>query len=543
MKSDCYPVTALPHTSVLFRDYMDGLASPPALAAAPVPESFYSPLRQGKAWSQHAPELDPAQRAAITELLRKQNRQFGAGPDVAANLDRLAEGASAVVTGQQVGLFGGPLLTLFKAATAIRLAEQTSRAGRPHVPIFWLASEDHDFDEIRAATFLDSARRSLTTLRLPTNPAPGRPVGDLPVGNSVQPLLEDLRRCLGDSSIADLLAELYSPDATFATAFAGFLSRVFAGHGLIVIDAASRPFHALARNTLRAAIERADELHAALLVRTGQLEDAGYHAQVMVGGSSSLLFLVDPTTGAREALKKAPGGAWSAGGKSYPTPDLLAILDAEPERISPNALLRPVLQDTLLPTAAYVGGPAEIAYFAQSSVLYQAILGRVTPILPRISATLVEPHVARILERHALTLPEVFTTPDALAQRLGAQAIPVDAKRKLAHAGNALEAELKPLVEWMHAQDAGLGHAADVAASKMLYQMNRLRRLSAQFSLQRDESLRRHADALCRNLFPNGNLQERILAGAGFLASNSSLVDLLTGDSFPDCLGHSALFL
>ena len=276
----------MPHVSSLFRDYVSG----PGPSGEDKLGAFYSPFCRDDQWMRHVPAIDDATRQAVVGLLREQNREFGAGTATAANLDRLGEGAAAVVTGQQVGLFGGPLLTLFKAATAIRLAADASRAGHPHVPIFWLATEDHDFDEVNQATFHTPS--GLETLRLPHNPSPGRPVGNILLGEGILPLVEELRRCLGDGSVAELLASLYTPAATFASAFARFLTQLFNEHGLIVIDASARPFHALAANTLRAAIDRADEIHSALIERSKELERAGYHAQVMVGGSSSLLFLI-----------------------------------------------------------------------------------------------------------------------------------------------------------------------------------------------------------------------------------------------------------
>ena len=159
------------------------------------------------------------------------------------------------------------------------------------------------------------------------------------------------------------------------------LTSIFAEQGLILIDAASRDFHALGAPVLRHAIEHAAELESALLERSKLLEERGYHAQVLVAPSSSLLFLIDEDSGARLALKRK-NEHWIAGKKSYSTEDLLAILDSAPERLSPNALLRPVFQDFLLPTVAYIGGPAEISYFAQSQVLYDAILGRTHPCHP-----------------------------------------------------------------------------------------------------------------------------------------------------------------
>ena len=177
---------------------------------------------------------------------------------------------------------------------------------------------------------------------------------------------------------------------------------------------------------------------------------------------------------------------------------MIEILETTPERLSPNALLRPVFQDTVLPTAAYVGGPAEIAYFAQSAVLYEAILGRITPVLPRLSATLLETAISAVMDKDEVQLPDAMTTAEELAQRLGARAIPIEGKRKLATVGNALDIELNALTEYLAGMDASLGRAADVSGSKMRYQMNRLRRMAATFELQKQTSLAK----TCRGDYP-----------------------------------------
>jgi bacillithiol biosynthesis cysteine-adding enzyme BshC len=340
------------------------------------------------------------------------------------------------------------------------------------------------------------------------------------------------------------LQEFYRPGATFSQAFARLISRVFAEHGLIVIDASSRDCHALGVEVLRKAITSADELQAALIERDKVLARRGYHSQVLVTPTSGLLFLLDSESGARLPLKRAAGG-WLAGKKAYSESALLEILEKEPERLSPNALLRPVFQDAILPTSAYVGGPAEIAYFAQSQVLYERILGRTTPVVPRLSATLIEPAVAEVLAQHELSLTDVISLrPEELAVRLGARAMPVENKRKLAAAGNALDAELGELTGYMKSLDEGLGRSAEVAASKMRYQMNRLRRLSANYQLQREASLRRHADAVALALFPDGHLQERLIGAAWFLSRyGEGLASMLVEHAAQECPGHKALFL
>jgi len=534
-------MTVAPGLSRLFLDYCSGDAAARAFyASVPLQESW----RERPAVPAHWPEL--------LRLLGEQNP----APATAAALAALGQGAGAVVTGQQVGLFGGPLFTPFKAATALAHARQATAAGHPHAAVFWLATEDHDFAEINHVSFPAGRElRKLVYLPLGSTPeAPAgqgaaRPVGGMVLDGRITPLLD--QELLGESDAMEALAAAYRPGHTLAQAFAEFYSKVFARQGLLVLDAGGRAFHRMGAPVLRAALERSDELHAALAERNQELEAAGYHAQVAITSQSSLLFLIDERSGARLALRRTapsaqePGGLWKAGGQSFSTAELAGVLEAEPERISPSALLRPVFQDFLLSTSLTIAGPAEIAYFAQSAVLYERILGRVTPALPRFSATLIEPAIGELLRRHELSLEQVFhESPASLAQLLAARHMPIEGKRKLAAAGTALEAELTPLLEWMSAMDEGLGRSAETAASKMRYQMNRLRKLAANFQLQREASLGHHAEAIYQALHPEGGLQERLHGAAYYFARYGfELAEELTAQAGKSCPGHTAIWL
>ncbi len=536
MKIECYPVSTLPHQSRLFLDYVEERETlAPFYPVAPFGDR--SPLRPSA--------LDPSLRTAAAAMLMAQSPDWQPSGRALENMDLLRNGAGAVVTGQQVGLFGGPLLTLLKAATAIRLARDASASGSPHVPIFWMATEDHDFAEINHVTL--PGRRELRTITLQGHPVADSPVGGYAPAGTVTAALDEAAEFLGDTPFYELLRGWYAPGHTMAQSFGALIAHVFAPWGLVVIDAASRQAHRLGQAVLRSAITRAAELQEALAERDRELKARGYHSQVLVSPQSSLLFLVDQPSGARLPLRRIDG-KWKAGSQTFSESELLAILDTEPERLSPNALLRPVFQDAILPTSAYVGGPAEIAYFAQSQVLYERLLNRTTPILPRLSATLVEPAAATVLARHEVTLPQVIGNASAstveLAQRLGARAMPVAGKQKLASAGNALDIELTELTSWMNQMDESLGRAAQVSASKMRYQMNRLRRLAANFQLQKDESLRRHAEALELALYPDRHPQERKIGGAYYLARyGEEIASLLVEAADSTCPGHRGIWL
>jgi bacillithiol biosynthesis cysteine-adding enzyme BshC len=563
MSTECYTIATLPHTTKLYRDYLAMGDS----AASPV-RAWYGAEPLGGAWMR-APQtsVSSAHTAALADALERQAIAFGAGPATLANIATLRAGARAVVTGQQAVLFGGPLLTLLKAATAIARAKQaTAATGIEHVPIFWLATEDHDLEEVDQVSLL--TKTSIETLRLGAkSPHHDAPVGDLRLGPGIDALLDQASALLDHAPICDLLRECYgfqpanAHDPTFASAIARLMTRLFAEQGLIVMDVAGRDFHSLGAPALRLAIEHAEELESALLARSAELETAGYHAQVLVKPGASLVFLigeVEGTPGARhrQALRRMPDGSWKAGAgtaaKAYRTDELLSILDATPERLSPNAILRPVFQDTILPTAAYVGGPAEVAYFAQSAVLYERVLGRITPVLPRLTATLIEPAIGTIMAQHEVSLPDAMTTPEELAQRLGARDMPIEAKRRLASAGNALDEALTAAQDYLGSLDADLGRSAEVSASKMRYQMNRLRRLAATFELNKEASLRKHAEAVALHLFPGGHPQERVVAGVWFVAVweaahgdglGTGLIARLVSEAANQCPGHIVIRL
>jgi bacillithiol biosynthesis cysteine-adding enzyme BshC len=548
MDCECYPLSTLPGTTPLFRDYADAASSANAAAL----RRWYPADPFSMAWAAASPALSESHRTHLADLLMRQSDGFDASGAVLANIERLKNGAAAVVTGQQVGLFGGPLLTLLKAATAIRKAQDATKVtGREHVPIFWLASEDHDLAEVDQVAML--SKTGVETLRLGLKAAIPVPVGSMVLGDrddvghdNLHAEVERLSELLAWAPVSELVRECYATGATFAGAFGRLISKLFSAHGLVVMDASTREFHALGADVLRAAIERAAELESALLIRSEDLAARGYHAQVLVAPGHSLLFLLDAETGARLPLRRNAEGEWKAGSRTYTTAELLAILASEPERLSPNALLRPVFQDCILPTVAYVGGPAEIAYFAQSAVLYEKILGRITPVLPRLSATLVEPAIAGMMSAHEVQFSQVLEAriADALALRLGARAMPIEGKRKIAAVGNAMDAELTALTEYMASMSADLGRSASVSASKMRYQMNRLRRMAAHFELQKQGTLQKQAAAIMLSLLPEGHLQERLLAGIWFVARyGETLPSLLIEHAGQECAGHRVLYL
>jgi bacillithiol biosynthesis cysteine-adding enzyme BshC len=420
-------------------------------------------------------------------------------------------GTVAVVSGQQVGLFSGPAYTIFKALTAVKLAETLEGQGIAAVPIFWLATEDHDLAEIdHAWVFNDRgkpARISASGLVATGGPVGGTPLTDLP--------LTELRAALGDlpfaAEVMEKVSAAYHDGATLGGAFAAFLKDLLSGYGLLFLDPLKPAIRKLTAPFLLNAARQAPELVQALVKRSADLEAAGYHAQVLVEKDAALLFLLSGNK--RLALRLKDGRFVSREGEIS-----MADLPALGGRLSPNALLRPVMQDFLLPTVAYVGGPAEIAYFAQSSVLYQALLGRMPVIYPRNSYTLLDARAEKLMTGNRLRLPDLLDHQERIKGKIAARLVPKNLTAEFEQLQKTVASSLSRLKIDLEAFDPTLQSAAQKSSAKILYQLAKLERKTARETLRRDEKASADADYLMNLVFPHKHQQERLYSILPFLA-------------------------
>jgi bacillithiol synthase len=542
VKAQCLPFSQIPHSTRLFTDF---------LAYSPTVQPFYPRSPHFPEWVQAEASninYDAARRARVADILERQNKSFEASPKTLANLERLRKGAAAVVTGQQVGLFGGPMFAIYKALTAVKLAEEAMAAGVEAVPVFWLATYDHDLAEVNHVSIPgpDGAPKVLTT---PSHGVAGAPVSAVGLGDEILPVVEQAAGLLGETEVTGFLRASYRPGETMGTAFARFCARLFAEWGVILLDGSDGDLHRVAEPIYRAAIERAGELESALLDRGQALEGAGYHQQVKVTASSVLLFTLHE--GARTAIHKRQNGGDTefvigsdSGAERLTQSALLQRLAEAPEQFSPNVLLRPVVQDYLLPTLAYTGGAAEAAYFAQVGAVYEVLAGRITPMVPRFSATLVEPKVQRLIERHGVTVLDVFSGPEALRQQLAERNVPRDLQTAFDTAKKSLETDLGAIRERLELLDRTLVDAAQTATSKMQHQLEKLYTQAARAQALKGELVGRHAELLSQALFPEKGLQERGVGGVYFVARyGSDLLHQIYGAIHSDCHDHQVLEL
>ena len=503
MEPACIRHTELPHTTRLFSDFLHQYHRVERFYTAP-PSTGYPEDR----------------RPALIDGLRQQNGD-------SRSLEILSQpGAVTVVTGQQVGLFSGPAYTIYKALTAARHAHDLTERGRPAVPVFWLATEDHDFAEVNHAWIFDNANQPVQ-LKLNDVESDSKPVGTIPIDHwPIESLREQFRNFpFGDEVIA-LVEESYTAGATMGDAFGNLLRRLLKPFGFLFIDPMHPATRRLAAPMLAKAVAMGPDLNKILLQRNRELEVAGYHAQVHVDARTSLFFVLD-------------------GGKRIPLRDThfsREELAGRAHEFSPNALLRPVVQDYMLPTAAYVGGPAELAYFAQSQVLYERLLGHMPRLISRSGFTLVDPRSAKLMDRYRLSLQDFFHGEQLVRERIAAQLVPPGLHDQFEHVTRSTSELLEQLHRSVGAFDPTLGAALDTSRAKILHQLTKSRAKVAREMLRRDHRAAGDASYLYGGVFPYKHLQERLYSILPFLARHGvDLIDRLYSNVRLECPDHILL--
>lgn len=485
MRLASVPLGSVPGASALFAAYV---------SSSPAAMRFY----------RHDPFSAEGRRAAAAEALSggaprqevvEALRRFNPGQPAVETLAR--PDAVAVVTGQQAGLFGGPAFTLYKALTAVRVAQTLTESGIPAVPVFWIATEDHDLAEISVAHVFDTRIRPVKLVADSGGHA-GKPIGTVPLE---RPPLDGLAAALDGflhaQEVVALAEAAYRPGRTFGEAFHALMEPILGPLGVIFLDPLQPEMRRLAAPLLERAWRQRAALGEALAVRRRELEQSGFHAQVEVADGAGLFFLLEDGMRRRASLSSG---------------------EPDPLRLSPNALLRPVMQDWLLPTAVYVGGPAEIAYFAQAEVLYSRLLGRMPAILPRAGFTLVDGRTRRLMERHGITLADCMRGEEALVETLAARLAPPSLEAALSEAASGLASLLDRLRAELDGFDPSLASALDRSRAKMLYQLARIRRKAERAALRRLSDAEQQARHAFRLLTPERRLQERFYSFLPFLA-------------------------
>jgi len=476
---------------------------------------------ENESWAKVARELDAAThpRAAVSRALLDLNRDLGADEAALSSVGALEQGALAIVTGQQVGILGGPLYTLYKALSAVRVARSASALlGRPVVPLFWMDADDHDFDEVRHAHLLGPSGE-LVSVHYEAEGGESRiPVGGRRLGPAIEKVLEDASQTLPASEFkAELLQalEAYAPDRSFAEAFGSFLLRLTRGSGLAVVDPSLPALKRLAVDLFRRELTEGEESRERVREATRKLVAAGYHAQASLVDSQLNLSYArperHPISVEGEGLRLAPDR------DLLPPEEIERLLTEEPESFSPNVLLRPVYQDTLLPTLAYIAGPSELAYFAELRGLYSHFGVTMPLVAPRASFTIVERPQARFLKRYEVDLTRFNSDDESLLNEILRRHSPPRLEEDLARANTCIQEITAALERDLAEVDPTLVPTVASTRGKLFFHLKELESKALRAVKRKNETVRTQFLATRTALFPGFVMQERKLSPLVFV--------------------------
>jgi bacillithiol synthase len=473
------------------------------------------------AWSEAVERTlaHPRQRESVADVIAAQQQRRGAPPEARASVERLRQPrAVAVLTGQQAGAFGGPLYTLLKAVTALGLASRIRQAhGVPAVAVFWIDAEDHDWEEIGSCQVFDAEVQPRAVRLVPPPGAGALPVGRLVFDDSVGAALDELTSHMPPTEFtATLMTRLrsaYRPGVSPSEAFGRFLEFTLGEFGLVVYDASDQAAKPLARQIFVRDVQFPG-LTSELAAEAGRrLVDLGYHAQVVAHPDSLAIFSLD---GERQPIRFRDS-VFDIAGRTVSQPELVAEVAANPGSFSPNVLLRPLVQDALFPTVAYVAGPNELAYLGQLKGVY-AHFGVPMPLMvPRASATLLDSAGVRFLTKHRLSIDTLHSQDESALNRLLEGALPEDVEGAYQAAAAALGDPIDRLVRAVPAIDPTLEGAARSAAGRIHHELQGLHTKIIHAAKRRDETLRRQFTRTRAQAFPGGHAQERAIGFVSFL--------------------------
>ena len=484
-----------------------------------VRQFFPTNFRENSSYESVINRIDGANidRGVLQAVLAEQNSTGSESARTGENIRLLGRaGTYAVVTGQQVGLFGGPLYTLYKAITAVALAQKLNMKfpGRNFVPVFWIEGEDHDFQEMNHVSVLDPENVPVRIEYLPGGIMPERnvgAVGEMVFDETIRTTIDRVESLLARSEYtAQLVASLrecYAPGVTFNRAFQAWMNRMLPESGLVFLSPGAPRLKKLLSPLFTRELREFPRISQMIISRSAELE-RGYHAQVKPKSINLFLF----HKGGRYLIEPRENDFSLKGTRAFFTGEQLQQIAAEtPELLSPNVVLRPLCQDMLLPTVSYVGGPSEIAYHAQLQPLYDA-LGVPQPVIyPRASVSLVQTNLLRAMEKYGLEFPEFLGDIGKVTAKVVEQISEIKLDALFASVTKNLHDALGELKFGLNEVDPTLLGALENVASKIDVNIGVLREKSVAAQKRRNETAVRQIEKAAAGLLPSGSLQEREL--------------------------------
>ncbi len=509
MRLKSYAFDNLP-LSDLFQDYTKNYK--------PLSEFYATNPFDDSAVKAHAESFSfSGDRDQSARLLKKFNKQFDGDEGALDNIERLRQSdALAIVTGQQLGLYGGPVFTMFKTLSAIQLARQLEKdLSRPVIPVFWLADEDHDYDEVREVHVLND--NEVESIGLSTKTGGLSPVADLSFPEELREVESSLRSTMVDTDFSDelwnLLDDCFTPGVSFLNGFGNFIARLFSRHGLVLAGSNHPEIKQHLKKPIIKAVRSADEIRDALEKQSEKLA-AAYHRQATVYDSH--LFYLHHEDGRIKILRD--GEEWiTNAGQQWSSDELIKEIEASPERFSPDVFLRPVLQDSLLPTLGYVAGPGEVAYYGQMKSFYRCFNRQMPIIFPRFSGTFIEPAIDRIMHELPFEWHEYNERNEDLESKFVEQAAQTDFEYLFENWKEEADLLASPRKDKITALDDTLEGAAEKVQATYFNELDRLKGKVYRAIKKREKIQLNRIRRIQQNLFPGRNMQERTLAGIYYM--------------------------
>jgi bacillithiol biosynthesis cysteine-adding enzyme BshC len=454
-------------------------------------------------------------RAALVRVLHEQNRAVHCGVRTLANIDLLDNpNTVAIVTGQQLGLFSGPLYTVYKIITTLKLAEKLTSdfPAFNFVPVFWLEGEDHDFDEINNITVLNAQNelQKFTYLigGVPFDKNPGA-TGALVIDETIDALFAGLSAAITPTEytaqVLEMMRGYYKPGATLMEAFAGIINRLFEDTGLVLLNANMPELKALMKPVFRKEIENDSAVSRLIVEKSVELEEH-YHAQIKPKSVNLFMF----HKGGRFSLEPSENDYYLKGTRQrYTKDELLQLVETTPEVFSANVALRPICQDMILPTVAYVGGPGEIAYFAQLKTVYEMFDMSMPIVYPRATATILEDKINKVLEKYSLSIPDLAGDLDSVLTKISEQVAEVKVDGLFEMMNEKIRAAVVEASFGIQQIDPTLKGAVDSTTQKFEQQLQGLKEKTAKAQQQKQEVSLKQIRKAAATIFPNENFQER----------------------------------
>lgn len=468
-------------------------------------------------------------RNSLCDILYQENVSYNVGEKTLKNIEKLrAKNCVAVLTGQQAGLFSGPAYTIYKALSAVKLARQLSEKGIKAVPIFWVAAEDHDFNEIKKTIILDKNANLLKIENEPLSIAKNLPIGLIKIDNSINSTFHDFFQNIPNtdfsSKIKKRLTNAYLIKKTFSEAFTNFLAGLFNDFGLIFVSPLNKKLRKLSSPIFKQAIKDSELIVSELLRKDAELSEKNYHSQVLVGNDFFPFFFIDDRCG-RNALRFVKNVSNKSASKikskrgtfEFSRDELIEIAENSPWRLSPSALMRPIVQDYLFPVVCYLGGGGEIAYFIQNSVIYEVLNRPVTPIRHRASFTIVESKHRKTLERYGLNFSDLLAGKEDVLSRVFESRMNMPTSVAFAETEDVLNKQLNKLDEYLLHDEPTLSESLSRRRRKIMWHIDSLRKKFRNAVVAKDLVAKKRMESLFSAAFPFEKLQERNLNAIYFL--------------------------